>query len=131
MTDNLFVIVGIALVATAICILIKQYQPEYAMLVSLISGILIFSIVIVSLIPVFETVKGLMERANINSKYIEAMVKTLGVCYVTQLASDSCNDAGQTAIASKVMLCGKVFIVIISLPLFQNLVDIALGLMKG
>lgn len=128
MVDNLFSIVGIALVATIICILIKQYKPEYAMLISIVCGVIIFSMIIVSLVPAFQAMKTLMSRANINNEYIGAMVKTLGVCYVTQLASDSCNDAGQTAIASKVELCGKVFIVIISLPLFENLIDVALRL---
>jgi len=123
-------IMGLALVATAICILIKQYKPEYAMLVSLACGIVIFSMIIVSLIPAFEAMTKLIKRASINSEYAKAIIKTLGVCYVTQLASDSCRDAGETAIASKVELCGKVYIVLISLPLFENLVTIAFKLIN-
>lgn len=127
---NLFAIIGLALVSTAICILIRQYKPEYAMLVSLACGLVLFSVIIVSLVPAFESMGRLMQKAHINNEYTKAIIKTLGVCYVTQLASDSCNDAGQTAIASKVELCGKVFIVIISLPLFENLVDIAFKLLN-
>lgn len=128
---NLFAIIGLALVSTAICILIKQYKPEYAMLVSLACGLVLFAMVIVSLVPAFEAMARLMEKAHINNEYTKAIIKTLGVCYVTQLASDSCHDAAQTAIASKVELCGKVFIVIISLPLFENLVDIAFKLLNA
>lgn len=124
-------IIGLAVVSTALIILIKQHKPEYAMLISLACGILLFSMIIVSLVPAFEQVKSLMSRAAINSEYIKAMIKALGICYVTQLASDSCIDAGQTAIASKVDLCGKVFILLISLPLFENLMEIALDLMGG
>ena len=32
---------------------------------------------------------------------IGTLFKCLGVCYVVQLAADSCRDAGQQAIASK------------------------------
>lgn len=128
---NIFAIIGLALVATAICILIKQYKPEYEMLVSLTCGLVLFSMIIVSLIPAFEAMTRLMSRASINSEYTRAIIKALGVCYVTQLACDSCRDAGQTAIASKVELCGKVFIVILALPLFENLVEIAFKLINA
>lgn len=128
---ELFSIIGLAIVSTAITILIKQYKPEFAMIVSIACCIVLFAMIIVGLIPAFQSMTNLMQRASINSEYTKAIIKTLGVCYITQLASDSCRDAGQSAIASKVELCGKVFIVIISLPLFENLVDIAFMLIKG
>ncbi len=127
---NIFSIIGIAIISTAICILLKEYKPEFAMVVSLACGILLFSMIIVSLLPAFKTMSDLMQKAQINTTYTTAIIKTLGVCYVTQLASDSCKDAGQTAIASKVELSGKVFIVIISLPLFEDLIEIAFSLIN-
>lgn len=127
---NIFSIIGIAIITTAICILLKEYKPEYAMVVSLACGIVLFSMVIVSLLPAFKTMLDLMQKAQINTAYTKAIIKTLGVCYVTQLASDSCKDAGQTAIASKVELSGKVFIVLISLPLFEDLIDVAFSLIN-
>ena len=69
-------------------------------------------------------------RDSINSEYFTIVLKSLGICYVTQLASDTCRDSGYSAIASKVELAGKVSIVVIALPLFTNLVDIALGLIQ-
>ncbi|MFZ2539376.1 MAG: SpoIIIAC/SpoIIIAD family protein [Oscillospiraceae bacterium] len=127
---NIFSMIGIAIISTAICILLKEYKPEYAMVVSLACGIVLFSMIIVSLLPAFRTMSDLMQKAQINTTYTTAIIKTLGVCYVTQLASDSCKDAGQSAIASKVELSGKVFIVIISLPLFEDLIDIAFSLIN-
>lgn len=127
---DIFSIIGIAIISTALCILIKQYKPEYAMIVSLACGILLFSIIIVSLLPAFKTMSDLMQKAHINTTYTKAIIKTLGVCYVTQLASESCKDAGQSAIASKVELSGKVFIVLISLPLFEDLINIAFSLIN-
>ena len=48
------------------------------------------------------------------------LLKTLGVCFLTQLSADSCRDAGEGALAAKVELAGKLFIVILALPLFQQ-----------
>lgn len=126
---ELFAIIGIALMGTAICLLLRQYKPEYSMLVALACGVLLFFMTIKGLTPAFEEMASLMQRANINSTYTKAIVKTLGVCYITQLASDSCRDAGQTALGGKVELAGKIFIVIISLPMFRELADTAFRLM--
>lgn len=127
---NLFAMLGLAIVSTVICILLRQYKPEYALVVSLACGVLLFSMILVNLTPAFQSMANLMQRAAIHAEYTKAIVKTLGICYVTQLAADACRDAGQTAIASKVELAGKVAIVLIALPLFDNLVEIALGLIN-
>lgn len=128
---DIFTIFGVAVVSAAVCLLLKQYRPEYAMAVSIACGILLFLMILQGLSPVFQTMTDLMDKVAINSVYTKAIIKTLGVCYITQLASDACRDAGQTAIASKVELAGKVFIVLLSLPLFQNLVEIAFSLINS
>lgn len=127
---DIFSIIGIAVVSAIICVLISQYKPEYSVAVSIMCGAIIFFMIISNLSPAFDTLKELMQKANINSSYTKAIIKTLGICYVTQLACDSCKDAGQTAIANKVELAGKIFILLISLPIFNDLVSIAFSLMN-
>ena len=125
---DIFPIVGIALVGATLCILFKQYKPEYAMLTALISGILLFGMILLNLESVFQTVTEMMERVQVNSEYAKAVIKALGICYVVQLAADTCRDAGQSALAGKVELGGKAAVVVIALPLFQNLLNLALSL---
>ena len=125
---NMLSVIGLALVSAVLCILIKQYKPEYAMLVSLACGIIIFLAVLLNLTPAFDVMDNLIQKANINQQYMTILLKALGLCYVTQLACDTCNDAGQTSIASKVDLPGKTAVIVVSLPLFNALVDMALGL---
>ncbi len=127
---NLISIIGLAIIATIICLLFSQYKPEYTVLISVISSILIFGLIIIGLSDAFNVMKVLLDKIQINNKYTEIIVKSLGICYVTQLASDSCKDAGQTAIANKVELAGKVSIILISLPLFLDLLEISLKLVS-
>ena len=35
------------------------------------------------------------------------LFKTLGICFLAQFAADSCRDAGESALASKVELAGR------------------------
>lgn len=123
-------IVAIAILSSLICVLLKQFKPEYAMLCALGCGLLIFAIIINVLSPVFDTVKSLLISSNIDLEYSKIIVKSLGICYVCQLGYDACKDVGQNMIASKIELAGKASILIICLPLFKKISEIAISLIN-
>lgn len=127
---EIFSIIGVALVGTALTILLRQYKPEYAMMISLGCGILLFLMTLRNLLPIFTAVTELMDRVDVSGTYASAIIKALGICYVVQLAADTCRDAGETALAGKVELCGKVVVVVLAFPLFENLLQIALSLIQ-
>ena len=43
-----------------------------------------------------------------------------------QTAADVCRDAGQTALAGKLELGGRLALLIVALPLFRRLLDLAM-----
>ena len=126
----LFSVVGIALVTTCICELLKQWNPEISMMAALLCGILIFGIILVNLTPVLDTIGQLVAGVEFDSGYLSVVLKSLGICYVTQLAADTCRDSGYSSIASKVELAGKVSVIVIAMPLFTNLVQLSVGLIQ-
>ncbi len=124
-------IIGIGLVGMITAVLLRQYKPEYATLVSLAVGILIISMLCTQLFPVFEQMKQILDQAGLSAGYIGILVKSLGVCYLTQLASDACRDQGETAIGSKIELAGKITVLALGLPLFGKLLEIVNKLIMG
>lgn len=127
---DIFSIIAIGIIGSLICILLKQYKPEYAVILALCCGVLIFGLIILMLSPIFDNVKILLSSSGINLEYSKIIVKSLGICYIAQLASDTCKDAGQTTIASKIELAGKASILILCLPLFERLSSIAISLIN-
>ncbi len=124
----LMTIIGISIVSVAVCLLLKKSNPEFAMLAALLSGILILGLIVLHIVPIFDTIEQYASQINLNNSYFMAVIKALGVCYLTQLAADTCHDSGYTAIASKVELAGKIAILIIALPLFEHLIELASNL---
>lgn len=120
----LFPIIGIALISVAICIILQKTNPEFSMLISLIAGVIIFGIIIANFSPIFDIVNKWMDEFNLNNIYITTVMKALGVCYLTQLAYETCKDSGYSAIAGKVELAGKVTIILLSLPMFISLLEL-------
>ncbi|HEX2938335.1 MAG TPA: SpoIIIAC/SpoIIIAD family protein [Ruminiclostridium sp.] len=127
---DIFSIAGIAITAAAIAVLLRRYHSEYSLLIGLVAGLLIFFMVITKIQPAFDEINRLMNGTKVDTKYVMILFKCLGVCFVAQIASDACRDAGESAIASKVELAGKFTVLLIALPLFGQIADLALKLMS-
>ena len=67
--------------------------------------------------------------AFVNDMYLTILFKSLGICYIVQLASDYCKDCGENALASQVTLAGKLAMLSVSLPLFKAFVEIVKALL--
>jgi stage III sporulation protein AD len=124
-------VVGLAIIAAAFAVLLRQRNPEYAMLIGLGAGVIILIYVIMKAQPVFSELNSLMASSGIKSEYAQILIKALGICFITQLAADVCKDSGETAIASKVELFGKFAILLIALPLFEQVAKLAMGLLSN
>ena len=127
---DLIAIAGAGLVAAAAAGLLKQYKPEYAMMISLAAAGLLFLWILGEIIPVFSTLRSLMERTSFSSEALRVLMKCLGVCYLCEIGSQACREAGQASIASKIELAGKAAVLLLCLPMFEELLDIALTLIN-
>ena len=59
------------------------------------------------------------------------LFKALGICYLTQFAADSCRDAGESALAVKAEIAGRIAVLLISLPLLSQVASTAMDLIGG
>ncbi len=123
-------IVGAGVVAAILSVVIKQYKPEYSMMISLAAGVLIIAVIALNAAPIFEQIGTILSSTDMPSEYIEILLKSLGICYLTQIACDTCKDAGESAIATKIEIAGKIGILMISLPLFQQVLTIVMTLLN-
>lgn len=74
---------------------------------------------------------SLLTRAGMPVEYGGILLKSLGICFLCQFSSDACKDAGQSALASKVELAGKLMIVLIALPMIEDITQTAVGIIGG
>lgn len=122
---------GIAILAAAISVLLKKYNPEYSMIISVGAGVLMLYLILSQISPAVGQIKSLLSATGLSSEYGAILFKSLGICFLTQFAADSCRDSGESALASKVELAGKIMIVLIALPLFEKVAQTALSLIGG
>ncbi len=114
---------GLCLISVFAAVLIKQYKPEYATLISVAACCAVIVAVAKNLLnPVFE-LRRYISAVSGTGGYYQTAVKVVAIGYITKFTADVCNDAGQTAIAGKAELAGKAAVFITVLPLVNEILN--------
>ena len=116
-------IIGVGLIALIIIIIVKQYRPEFTMYVSVAAGIIILLLVMDKLSSIIDLLTNLANKTSINNEFIFLLIKITGIAILTEFASSVCKDSGETAIASKVDMGGKIIIIAMSIPIIASLLE--------
>ena len=64
--------------------------------------------------PIISMLQSLSEKMGMSSKFFVILLKITGIAYLSEFASNICKDSGETAVASKVELAGKILIISLS-----------------
>lgn len=116
-------IVLIGIVATLLYLVLKDIEPAFAYLLLLVTSILILIVVIKQINVIIQMIQSLGEKAQINAIYIETILKIIGIAYITELGSNVMKDAGLTSLAAKIELAGKIFILLLAIPIITTVVE--------
>ncbi|MGL5972939.1 MAG: SpoIIIAC/SpoIIIAD family protein [Oscillospiraceae bacterium] len=128
---DIFLVIIFSITSCVLAMFIKQYNVEVSLLITIITGVLIFSYILVNVSPVFDRLSYIFYLTGEDSGNLSLLVKGLGICFITQLTCDICEDSGQKAISTKVEMAGKFSILILALPLFTELIFIISSIING
>lgn len=123
MSDS-FKICVIGVAFAIVCILVKNYRGEFLVPTRIASVIVILGIAIALLSPIIQFLNGLMGQ-TLPLEYIEILLKTLAIAYMTQISSELCRECGENSIAFAIETSGKIEIVILSLPLINSIISMS------
>ena len=116
-------IIGIGIIALIIIIILKQYKPEFAVYASIIAGISILLFSLSNISSVINLLQDISARANINSEFLGIIFKITGISILTEFAVSICQDTGESAIANKIDIGGKIMIISMSIPIISALLE--------
>lgn len=116
-------IVMVGMVASLLYIILKDLQPAFGYVLVLLTSIFILVIVIKQLHIIIMLLRTLGAKAQIHSFYIETILKIIGIAYVAELGSNITKDAGLSSISAKIELAGKVFILLLAIPIITAVVE--------
>ena len=117
-------IAALALCAVMIIVLVKNYKPEFGIFVAIGCSVLILYFLVDSLKYAFSYMSQLYDKLDYGKTYFPIIIKVLAIAYITEFTSQLCKDAGESSIASKVELAGKIIIFCVAIPVFISILNL-------
>lgn len=112
-------------IITAFCVLLlREQKSEIAMLVGIAGGCLILLSLLDYFTSVFDTLSGIAEKTGIPSVIYKTVAKIISIGYIADFSAGIVEDSGQKALAEKIILGGKLIIMVLALPIITTLFDV-------
>lgn len=124
-------VVGVLLCAAFLAAVLRTQRPELAVGLSLLAGVLVTVAVISRLSPLVTSLGRLTAQSGLPEDSFGLVLRAAGVCLVTQLAADTCRDAGESSLASKAELAGRFMLLVMALPLFERILTLITTVVMG
>lgn len=126
----IFKLVGIAVIGIIVVVLLRSAKPEFAVFATIATGV----IMVITMLGAFQDVilafDGIVKKSGIDDAIFTAVLKIIGIGYLTEYSSSLATDAGCGSIAQKLQFGGKIVIFLMSISIVASLVDVVSALMK-
>lgn len=120
---EIYQIAALGIVAAILSVTLKKDMPMFATLISIAAAIIIFIIVLPGLAGVIGLVTDIADEVDNSAAFLTPVLKIIGIAYISEFASQTVADAGETSLASKIEFAGKIIIMTVSAPIVLSLVE--------
>lgn len=120
---NILKIISFILISLFLYLLFKDKRSDLAVLILLVSGVMVFIYSIGQINEIITFLKNIEEKAEIDGLYLGVILKIIGIAYISSFCSEICKDSGASSLASKVELSGKLFILILAIPILMAVLN--------
>ena len=77
-----------------------------------------------------EFIKSFTQGAGIDNEIIRIIFKIIGIGFLVELTAGSIKELGFESVADKLILCGKIIIFVVSVPIINSTYRIILSLIN-
>lgn len=118
-------------VITAVCaFILKSQKSDLVPLCITAGGIMLVLCGFDYLSESLKFIKQFSEQTNIDKSVLRIIFKVVGVGYLIELTASSIKDLGFESVADKLVLCGKIIIFVMSVPILQSLFGVIVKLIQ-
>lgn len=123
-------IIGVGFITAISSVLLKTTKPELSFAVTVTGVIIILLFIVDSMQKTFALFVLLGEKTGLKNELIKILLKIVGIGYLTEFGAGILTDFGSSAVADKIILAGKITIVLLSLPIIQSVLTLIGGFLN-
>ncbi len=120
-------IAAIGIAAVLLAVQFKAVKGEYSVYLTVAAGLAICFYSAARLKTVVETFRQIMSYIQIDSVYLDTLLKMTGIAYIAEFASGICRDSGYGSLGSQIEIFGKLSLLAVSMPILLALLETVRG----
>ncbi|MCH5253808.1 MAG: stage III sporulation protein AD [Lachnospiraceae bacterium] len=113
----------IGLAGVLLAVPLKSYKTEYSIYIALAVCLLILTYSVNYFTRILTDMESLQNYLGDSFQYLSVLFKAVGAAYVCEFCSGICKDAGYNGIAGQVETMGKMYILLIGMPVLFALME--------
>lgn len=125
---ELIKVIVLGLVLSIITVLMKSIKPEYSLICVIVGSIILVMYILSGVQSIFDYFSESVSKTGIDNVMFKTLLKIIGVGYLVEFSAGVCIDSGNSSIADKIVLAGKVLIFSLSIPIISNLFNMIMDL---
>ncbi len=129
--EKFYLAVATCLLTAILAVVVRRQNGEIAALLALCGCCLLGVLALAFLSPILAFLRSLQQFGSLSGDMLAILLKVTGVSLTTEIASNVCMDAGNSALAKSLQLLSAAVILYLSLPMFQALLDLVERILGG
>lgn len=126
---NILQLVGFAATAVVLLKILEAVGSKVGPYIKVLVGLAIFGFACTQLDVMFDIIRDLAGKINMEGTYLTIIFKIIGIAYIAEFGLQLCKDAGEEAIGKKIEFAAKVMIFVVAAPVILALVELITGLL--
>lgn len=122
--DLIIKIVAIGIITSIATLIVKPIRNDFAIMIALSGGVIILIMLLGYLTNIFDSFKLIIDSTGISSSLYTLVLKIIGIGYLIEFSAGICSDSGNGSLADKILLGGKIVIMVMALPIITNILKI-------
>ncbi len=113
----------IGLLGVLLAVPLKSYKSEYGIYAAFAVCLLILTYSVNYFTRILTGMESLEAYLGDHYQYLSVLLKAVGAAYICEFCSGICKDAGYAGIAGQVETMGKMYILLIGMPVLFTLME--------
>jgi stage III sporulation protein AD len=127
--EIIFKILAIALITSIASLIVRPVRNDFAVMIALTGGVVILVLVLSYLTGIFDTIKNVIDTTGVSSGLYSLILKIVGIGYLVEFTAGVCSETGNSGLGDKVLLGGKVVIMVMALPIVTSILQIIMEIL--
>lgn len=120
-------IITLSIIASLLFIILKDVNPAFAFFIVIITSTIILFSIVNQISMIIHLIRSLSEKASVDKVYMDTILKIIGIAYITELGANMTKDAGLSSVSGKIELAGKMFILLLAIPIISAVIEVVLN----